>query len=144
MRSLMVAAAACLVLCSCDQPQSSAQLPGSDTPVPGAYEVSQLQYPLGPSTAPTPQPTIFRQCVSAVDAQHPEALIGGPQLDACPERHVTLKAGYIDLEYRCVEPTGSITGSGSYSTKGWEMAVDLSAEAESIRFEEKAQWTGDC
>ena len=55
-----------------------------------------------------------------------------------------MKDGHIDLEYRCVEPTGSITGSGSYSTKGWEMAVDLSAEGESIRFEEKAQRTGDC
>jgi len=112
MRSLMVVAAACLVLCSCDQPQSSAQLPGYDTPVPGAYEVSQLQYPLGASTAPTPQPTIFRQCVSAVDAQHPEALIGGPQLDACPERHGLVSA----------------TGSSDIS----EPTIALPADAETI------------
>ncbi len=145
MRSLMVIIATCVLLCSCDQPEPPPQqLAGTDTPIPGVYEISQLQYALGGSAAPTPQPTVFRQCVSASDAQHPEALIGGPQLDGCPERHVTLKDGHIDLEYRCVEPTGSIRGTGSYSTDRWEMAVDASAEGETIRFEEKAQRTGDC
>jgi hypothetical protein len=145
MRSLIIVAATCAALCSCDRPQSPpSQLSGSDTPIPGVYEVSQLQYALGASAAPTPQPTVFRQCVSAGDARHPEALIGGPQLDGCPERHVTLKDGHIDLEYRCVEPTGSITGNGSYSTEGWELAVDLSAEGESTRFEEKAHRMGNC
>lgn len=144
MRSLIIVAATAGALCSCDQPQSSAPLPGSDTPIPGVYEVSQLQYALGASAAPTPEPKVFRVCVSASDAQHPEALIAGPQLDGCPERHVTLKDGHIDLEYRCVEPTGSISGSGSYSTEGWEMAVDASAQGESIRFAEKARRAGNC
>jgi hypothetical protein len=142
----MIIAATCAVLCSCDQPGSgpSQQLPGSGTPRPGVYEISQLQYALGGSAAPTPQPAVSRVCVSAADAQHPEAMIGGPQLDGCPERHVTLSDGHIDLEYRCVQPTGSISGNGSYSTDGWEMAVDVNAEGESIRFEEKAHRTGDC
>jgi len=52
--------------------------------------VSQLQYALGASAAPTPQPDVARQCVSAADAQHPEAMIGDPQLQGCPEPHVTL------------------------------------------------------
>jgi hypothetical protein len=145
LRSTIIAAIG-VALGSCDQPQagSSQQLPGSDTPRPGAYEVSQLQYELGTSAEPTPQPTVSRQCVSAVDAQHPETMIGGPQLDGCPERHVTLRDGHIDLEYRCVQPTGLISGNGSYSTEGWEMAVDVSVEGQSIRFEEKAHRTGDC
>lgn len=145
MRSLVIVAATALALCSCGQPQSAPQrLPGSDTPIPGIYEVSQLQYALGTSAAPTPDPNVFRVCVSASDAQHPEALIAGPQLDGCPERHVTLKDGHIDLEYRCVEPTGSISANGSYSTEGWELAVDANAQGESIRFEEKARRTGNC
>ena len=145
LRSMFIAAMS-VALGSCDQPQSgpSQQLAGSDTPRPGVYEVSQLQYALGASAAPTPQPDVARQCVSAVDAQHPEAMIGGPQLDGCPERHVTLSGGHIDLEYRCVEPTGSISGNGNYSTDGWEMAVDVSVEGQSIRFEEKAHRIGDC
>ena len=82
MRSLMIVAATCVALCSCGQPQSAPQqLAGSDTPIPGVYEVSQLQYALGASAAPTPEPKVFRVCVSASDAQHPEALIAGPQLD---------------------------------------------------------------
>jgi Protein of unknown function (DUF3617) len=141
-----IIAATCVALGSCgqSQPGAPAQLAGTDTPRPGAYEVSQLQYALGASAVPTPQPTVSRVCVSAVDAQHPQAMIGGPQLDACPERHVTLRDGHIDLEYRCVQPTGSISGNGSYSTEGWEMAVDVSVERQSIRFEEKAHRTGDC
>ena len=145
MRSLVIVAATCVALCSCDQPQSPPQqLAGSGSPIPGIYEVSQLQYALGASAAPTPMPNVFRVCVSAGDAHHPESLIAGPQLDGCPERHVTLKDGHIDLEYRCVEPTGSISGNGSYSTDGWELAVDASAQGETIRFEEKAQRVGNC
>ena len=49
---------------------------------------------------------------------------------------MTLKDGHIDLEYRC--------GNGSYSTDGWELAVDASAQGETIRFEEKAQRVGNC